>query len=228
MKDFYKDEYLPKVNRIGKLTGYIGTALAFLPAIVLAVVYGLLPSWKALLTAFIAGASSFGVLWFVEPISYYPVVGSAGTYMAFLSGNISNMRIPAASMAQVSADVEPGTDKGSVVATVGMAVSIIINVSVLTIGAILGTSVLKMLPASVTTALGYLLPALFGALLVQFGSKMVKHSCIMIVIAVLLYVLIGLGVFNWLPGASNWLGTLGGVFISIAIGITTYNKANKA
>ena len=50
----------------------------------------------------------------------------------------------------------------------------------------------------------------------------------MIVIAVLLYVLIGLGVFNWLPGASNWLGTLGGVFISIAIGITTYNKAHKA
>lgn len=225
MKDYYNEKYIPKVNKIGKITGYLGVLLSFTPALVLAVVYGLLPTGSALLTAFIAGASSFGVLWFVEPISYYPVVGSAGTYMAFLSGNISNMRIPAASMAQVAADVEPGTDKGSVIATIGMSISIIMNVSVLTIGAILGTSVLSMLPAGVVSALGYLLPALFGALLVQFGSKMVKHSLIMIVIAVVLYIAIGMGLFQWLPGASNWLGTLGGVFISIAIGLATYKNS---
>ena len=181
----------------------------------------------ALLTAFISGTSAFGVLWFVEPISYFPVVGPAGTYMAFLSGNISNMRIPCASMAQVAAEVEPGTEKGSIIATLGMAVSIIINVSVLTIGAILGSSVLAMLPDSVKAALNYLLPALFGALFVQFGMKMIKHSVIMVVIAFALYFAIGMGVFNWLPGASNWLGTLGCVFISIAVGITTLSNAKK-
>lgn len=116
--NFYKDEYMPKINRIGKMTGYVGVILAFLPAVALAVVYGLLPKPAALLTAFVSGASAFGVLWFVEPISYFPVVGPAGTYMAFLSGNISNMRIPCASMAQVAADVEPGTEKGSVIATI--------------------------------------------------------------------------------------------------------------
>ena len=145
-QDYYNKEYVPQVNKIGKITGYLGVLLSFTPALVLAVVYGILPKPAALLTAFISGASAFGVLWFVEPISYFPVVGAAGTYMAFLSGNISNMRIPCASMAQVAADVEPGTEKGSVVATLGMAVSIVINVSVLTIGAILGTSVLSMLP----------------------------------------------------------------------------------
>lgn len=225
--DFYKDEYMPKINRIGKLTGYLGVLVAFTPALVLAVVYGIVPKPAALLTAFISGASAFGVLWFVEPISYFPVVGPAGTYMAFLSGNISNMRIPCASMAQVAAEVEPGTEKGSIIATLGMAVSIIINVSVLTIGAILGSSVLAMLPDSVKAALNYLLPALFGALFVQFGMKMIKHSVIMVVIAFALYFAIGMGVFNWLPGASNWLGTLGCVFISIAVGITTLSNAKK-
>ena len=222
--NFYKDEYMPQVNKIGKLTGYLGVLVAFTPALVLAVVYGIVPKPAALLTAFISGASAFGVLWFVEPISYFPVVGPAGTYMAFLSGNISNMRIPCASMAQVAADVEPGTEKGSIIATLGMAVSIIINVSVLTIGAILGTSVLAMLPESVKAALNYLLPALFGALLVQFGMKMIKHSVIMVIIAFVLYFAIGMGVFNWLPGASNWLGTLGCVFISIAVGIATISN----
>ena len=225
--DFYKDEYTPKINRIGKLTGYLGVLVAFTPALVLAVVYGIVPKPAALLTAFISGASAFGVLWFVEPISYFPVVGPAGTYMALLSGNISNMRIPCASMAQVAAEVEPGTEKGSIIATLGMAVSIIINVSVLTIGAILGSSVLAMLPDSVKAALNYLLPALFGALFVQFGMKMIKHSVIMVVIAFALYFAIGMGVFNWLPGASNWLGTLGCVFISIAVGITTLSNAKK-
>lgn len=225
--NFYKDEYTPQINRIGKITGYLGVLVAFTPAIVLAVVYGIIPKPAALLTAFISGSSAFGVLWFVEPISYFPVVGPAGTYMAFLSGNISNMRIPCASMAQVAAEVEPGTEKGSIIATLGMAVSIIINVSVLTIGAILGSSVLAMLPDSVKAALNYLLPALFGALFVQFGMKMIKHSVIMVVIAFALYFAIGMGVFNWLPGASNWLGTLGCVFISIAVGITTLSNAKK-
>ena len=69
--NFYKDEYMPKINRIGKMTGYVGVILAFLPAVALAVVYGLLPKPAALLTAFVSGASAFGVLWFVEPISYF-------------------------------------------------------------------------------------------------------------------------------------------------------------
>jgi hypothetical protein len=227
-KTFYNEKYMPKVNRIGKLTGYIGVVLAFAPAVMLAVVYGILPKGTALLTAFIAGASSFGVLWFVEPISYFPVVGSAGTYMAFLSGNISNMRIPCASMAQVSADVKPGTEEGSVIATIGMAVSIIINVAVLTIGAILGASVLSMLPEGVRAALNYLLPALFGALLVQFGMKLKKHTLIMVAIALALYFAIGMGWFAWLPGASNWLGTLGCVFLSIAIGLATLRNNSKS
>ena len=117
--------------------------------------------------------------------------------MVLQDGLHTLLRIPCASMAQVAADVEPGTEKGSVVATLGMAVSIVINVSVLTIGAILGTSVLAMLPESIKAALNYLLPALFGALLVQFGMKMKKHSVIMVVFAVILYFMIGMGYFNW-------------------------------
>ena len=62
------------------------------------------------------------MIWFVEPISYFPIVGVAGTYMAFVSGNISNLRIPCAMIAQKAAGVEPGTDRGSIVATLGMAV----------------------------------------------------------------------------------------------------------
>lgn len=223
-KDYFENEYMPQMHRIGKLTGFLGVALSFAPAAVLAVVYGLLPNPAALLTAFIAAASAFGFLWVVEPISYFTVLGPVGTYMAFLSGNISNMRVPCASMAQISAGVEPGSDEGSIIATIGMATSIVINVSVLTIGVILGSSVLSMLPASVTEALNYLLPALFGALLMQFGLKQKSLAGTMLVFSILVCIALKAGVFNWLPGASNYLGTLSSVFVAIAITLFTYGK----
>lgn len=223
-KDFFNDEYMPKMNRIGKITSLLGVLVAFLPALVLAVVYGIVPKGTALLTAFIAGASSFGVLWFVEPISYFSVLGPIGTYMAFLSGNISNMRVPCASMAQVAAEVEPGTEQGSIISTIGMAVSIVINISVLTIGVILGSSILAMLPEAVKTALNYLLPALFGALLVQFGMNKKVHAIGILIFAVLVNVGLNLGLFTWLPGANNYLGILTSVFLSIVVAVMTYGK----
>lgn len=228
-ENFYSLEYLPKMHRIGKIIGVLAVLASFMPALTLGVVYGLWPDMAALGTAAVSAIASFGVLWFVEPLSYYPVVGPVGTYMAFVSGNISNMRIPCASMAQISAEVEPGSDKGSIIATIGMGVSIVINTLVLTIGVIAGSSILSMLPASVVGALNYLLPALFGALLVQFGMKSKSHTVLMLVIGILLNIAINGGVFSWLPGANNYLSTLVCVFSSIAIMmVVSKKKAAKA
>ena len=227
MNNYFENEYLPKMHRVGTITNILGVVLSFAPAAVLAVVYGLLPDWGALLTAFIAALSAFGFLWVVEPISYFTVVGPIGTYMAFLSGNISNMRVPCASMAQVSAGVEPGTDKGSIIATIGMAVSVIINISVLTIGVILGSSILSKMPAAVTEALYYLLPALFGALLMQFGLKQKNLAVVMLIFSIIMCIAINAGVFSWLPGAANYLGTLSSVFVAIAITLYQANKKAK-
>ena len=63
MKNFYEKEYLPTMHRIGKTTGYLGALLSFVPALVLALVYGLLPNWAALVTSVIAAVSAFGILW---------------------------------------------------------------------------------------------------------------------------------------------------------------------
>lgn len=227
MNNYFENEYLPKMHRVGTITNILGVVLSFAPAAILAVVYGLLPDWGALLTAFIAALSAFGFLWIVEPISYFTVVGPIGTYMAFLSGNISNMRVPCASMAQVSAGVEPGTDKGSIIATIGMAVSVIINISVLTIGVILGSSILSKMPPAVTEALNYLLPALFGALLMQFGLKQKNLAVVMLIFSIIMCIAINAGVFSWLPGASNYLGTLSSVFVAIAITLYQTNKKAK-
>ena len=221
---YFSQVYMPKMNRLGKITGYLGVLFSFIPVSYLAWQYGLVPQGSALFASFITAAASFGVLWVVEPISYFPVLGPIGTYMAFLSGNISNMRVPCASMAQKAAKVEPGTEQGSVVSAIGMAVSVIINIAVLTVGVVLGASVLEKLPPNVTQALNFLLPALFGALLVQFGLKFRKHACFMLVFAIAIAHAVRIGLFNWLPGAANYLPMLSTVFISIIIALMVHKK----
>ena len=110
-QNYYNNEYMPKMHKIGKITGILAVIASFLPALVLGLVYGMWPDMAALGTAFVTATASFGFLWVIEPISYYPVVGPVGTYMAFVSGNISNMRVPCAAVAQTSAGVEAGTEK---------------------------------------------------------------------------------------------------------------------
>ena len=229
-KDYYENEYMPKMHRYGKIIGVLGVLAAFIPCIVLAVVFGAVPEWGKLPAAFLTGAATFGFLWFMEPIGYFNVLGPVGTYMAFLSGNISNMRVPCASMAQVSVDAEPGSEEGSLIATIGMAISVLINVSVLTVGVILGSVILSKLPPSVTGALGFLLPALLGALLMQFGLKDVKFALGMLAYCIILYILIYIGAFSWVPpqfSLSNWLPIISAVFLGIAFKLLTNKDVGK-
>ena len=111
--------------------------------------------------------SAVGVIWFVEPISYFPIVGVAGTYMAFVSGNISNLRIPCAMIAQKAVGVEPETDRGSIVATLGMAVSIIVNVIILALYLLLAIGVRKgIIPGFASTLI-----AVFASIAIFFYKK---------------------------------------------------------
>lgn len=116
----------------------------FWTALVISVVYGCMPPVSAIIAGTIAQISVSGAFYIVEPISYFPILGIPGTYLTFLSGNTSNMRVPCSSVAQEAAGVEMGSDKGSVVSTIGIAVSIIVNIVILTIGAIAGNAIIGM------------------------------------------------------------------------------------
>lgn len=217
-ENIFEKDYLPYIIKWGRRTNWLGVALCFAPALVLATVFGLMPPMSAIAGGFVAIASAVGVIWFVEPISYFPIVGVAGTYMAFISGNIGNLRIPCAMIAQKVAGVEPGTDEGSIVATLGMAVSIVVNVAILTAGIIAGAQVLQQLPPSVIKALQLLLPALFGAIFMQFAMSKLKLAPIVLAICLLLAIGVKKGI---VPGFAS---TLAAVFLSIAIAVFLYKK----
>ena len=133
---YYSETYMPGIIKWGKLTMLLGIITMFLPPLVFSAVFGYWPPLSAILTGTLAQVSVSGAFYVVEPISYFPILGIPGTYMTFLSGNTSNMRLPCSSVAQEAAGVEFGSRQGTIISTIGIGVSVIVNIVILTIGAV--------------------------------------------------------------------------------------------
>lgn len=168
MKDIYNDEYLPSIIKTGRIILSISAVVFFVPFLATWFIYGIQPRWDAILPGVVAWSLMNAPWWLSEPISYFPVLGVAGTFISFLSGNGSNMRMPCAVASQKAAGVLPGTIQGSVISTIGISVSVFVNLAILIAGVLAGQAALAALSPSITAALNFLLPALFGCVFANF------------------------------------------------------------
>lgn len=190
----FDEVFSKEIVKYGKITLLGAIPLCFLPALYLYLVHDAVPSLQVILTGWFLIASIYGVEYVVTPISYFPILGKSGTYMAFLSGNIANMRVPCAIIAQDVVGTKPGTNEAEVVATLGMAGSVITNLIVTTLAAIGGFWLYNLFPPIVLEALNYVLPSIFGALFALHAIKNPKYGAFGLGIALFL-----LGVVGVLP-----------------------------
>lgn len=211
-QQIYDNEYIPYSIKWGRLTSLLGVVASFVPLAVLAIVFDIMPALDAIVAAATIRISACVVYYFVEPISFQPVLGIPGTYMAFLSGNISNLRVPCSSVAQKAAGVEEGTPEGAVLSTSGVAVSIVVNLLILTAGVLLGAQIIAMIPESLVSALVYLVPALYGAMLMQMVLYAPKIAAIAVPLGIITLVISKTGLFD------SSVAILISVFGSIIIG----------
>ena len=101
----------------------------------------------------------------------FPDRRDSGTYMSWLAGNISNMRVPVSALSQTAAGVEEGTPEGDIISTLGIGVSVIVNLIVLVLAVFFGQQVISSLPADIQVAFKFILPAVFGAILANFALR---------------------------------------------------------
>jgi hypothetical protein len=168
----FEQEYLAPVHRIGIITTLAISAAMFLPAALLYLVYGVAAPWDAVLVGMGLALTYLAPFAIIEPISYYPIYGDAGNYMSMTAGNIANLRLPCAAVAQAVAGVPEGTRKGAAVGAIGIAASIFAGIVGVFLGAVAGGAVVSALPAWLVGACKtYLPPALWGAVLGQFALR---------------------------------------------------------
>ena len=166
-----------------------------------------------------------GLYWLtaiVEVITYVPLLGPGGAYLSFVTGNITNLKLPCGLKAMEQAKVRANTEEGEVISTIAISISaitttVIIAVGVLAFGA---TGSLQLLTeGSLAPAFEYVLPALFGALAAGYILKHWKVMIAPFVVGVL---------FLAFVDPTMGAGTL--MFITIVaavIGVLILNKANK-
>ena len=140
-------------------------------------------------TAALAVGAAFFVLWFVEPITYYPVLGPAAMYQAFMIGNIANKLLPSAMVAQATIGAKPGTKKADFSALMAICGAAMVHVvSMLVFVGLLGTWLLTLIPVEVMdVARLYIFPSIIGAVLVQLvvSAKRPRVTIIAVGVAML-------------------------------------------
>jgi hypothetical protein len=156
--------------------------MSFVPPIYFSFILGYHPGWGAIIGGLIGYAAFIGIMWFLEPITYYPVLGKSGTYIAFLTGNIANMCLPCSAAAQESIGAEPGTKKAEIAGTLGIAVASLTNIVIIIAVVLSGSYILTIIPQSVQNALQFILPAIYGGVLGQFALKKPLYGLVAFVI----------------------------------------------
>lgn len=167
-------DFSSRIIRLGVLTTCAAMIANFIPAVYLAVILGVAPTLNDIFRIWLVAAAAYGVGWFIQPTSMFSVLGTSGTYMAWVCGNVADIRIPASTMAQKAAGVETGTPEGEIMSTIGIASSVFVSVILITIFTFVGSQVIPLLPKFVTKAFTYILPAVFGAVYMEMAGKNLK------------------------------------------------------
>ena len=186
--------------------GYIFVTLAlvadFLPALYVSITSGVFPSGGQLFQLWIAAAAAFGVGYIVQPVSFFPMVNMSGTFLVWLCGNVGEIRVPAATMAQNVTDCEQGSPKAEIMATLGIVGSIIVSVTMITVFAFIGAQVMPLLPKVIVKGFSFILPGVLGAVYASLCSKDFKLGVIILITSLV-------GIMVWpklhIPGGMNML-----------------------
>ena len=212
--------YMDSVHRDGRIwnIGVMILLLAF--PIAVAMIWSVAPDWNGLILGLIATAPMYWAVGIIETITYVPMLGAGGSYLSFVTGNISNLKLPCALNALEQNDVSANSEEGEVISTIAIATSSIVTTIIIIIGVILIVPLTPVLQAPVLQpAFEQILPALFGGLGVAFVSKNWKIAVASVVLMLILFIFV--------PALTS--GTVGimvpvSALFTIAVGRIMYKK----
>lgn len=183
--------YLDSVHRAGRIWNLSMMVLLLAFPVTVAVIFGAAPDWKALGLGLLATAPMYWAVGAIETITFVPMLGAGGSYLSFVTGNISNLKLPCAINALEQNGVSANSEEGELVSTIAIAVSSIVTTLVIIIGVICIVPLTPILEAPVLEpAFAQMLPALFGGLGVAFVSKNWKISVAPVLLMLVLFITI--------------------------------------
>ena len=183
--------YMDSVHHYGRIWGLAIAALLFAVPLLLCIIFKAVPNWNGLAQGLIATLPMYWAVGFIEIFTYVPMLGAGGTYLSFVTGNISNLKLPCAVDAMDRAGVKATSEEGEVISTISIAVSSIVTTAIILLGVILIIPLTPILSSQLLKpAFDMILPALFGGLGVVFISKNLKLSIAPIILMLVLFIFV--------------------------------------
>ena len=186
-----KMSYIDSVHRDGRIWNLSAAVILMLFPVAVCLIFGVGIDWHGFLLGMLATAPMYWAVGIIETFTYVPMLGAGGSYLAFVTGNITNLKAPAALNALdiVGADIK--TEEGEIVSTIAIAVSSIITTLIIVFGVLLITPLTPILNSPVLApAFDQILPALFGGLGVVYISKNWKIAIAPVVLMLVLFIAI--------------------------------------
>ncbi len=214
------ETYLESVHRHGRSWGLVLFTLILAFPFVVALIFRASPKWGAMANAALAILPMYWAVGIIEMFTFVPMLGAGGAYLSFVTGNISNLKLPCALDAMERANVKASSEEGEIISTISIAVSSIVTTLIIILGVILIIPLTPIISSDVLkAAFDQLLPALFGGLAVVFVSKNWKLS--------IAPILLMLALFIFVPALNA--GTVGimvpvGVLFTIGVARILYKK----
>ena len=212
--------YLDSVHRDGRIWNLSVMVLLLAFPVAVCLVFNVMPEWNSLLMGLLATAPMYWAVGAIETVTFVPMLGAGGSYLGFVTGNISNLKLPCALNAMEQNGVSANSEEGEVVSTIAIAVSSIVTTLIIIVGVVLIVPLTPVLQApALQPAFDQILPALFGGLGVAFVSKNWK-----IAVAPILLMLV---LFIFVPALNS--GTVGimvpvSALFTIAVGRILYKR----
>lgn len=212
-------EYENQIHRMGRIMHIVGLTLLFSVPFIFSFILDAKISWKGYLSGMVKILPVYLPTCIVEFLIYVPILGAGGSYLAFITGNITNMKLPCAISAKEIAKTEAGTKENSIVSTLSIATSSLVTMLVIFLGVLALIPLTPILESPVLApAFDNILPTLFGALGMQYFIKSWKLTAIPLVLTIVLCLIVPA-----LIAQTTYLMILAGG-IAIALAFVFYRK----
>ena len=183
--------YMDSVHRDGRIWNLSVMVLLLAFPLTVAFLFGTATDWKALGVGLLATAPMYWAVGAIETVTFVPMLGAGGSYLSFVTGNISNLKLPCAINALEQNGVSANSEEGEIISTIAIATSSIVTTIIILIGVICIVPLTPVLEAPVLApAFEQMLPALFGGLGVAFISKNWKIAIAPILLMLVLFIFV--------------------------------------
>ena len=188
-KKTFFEQYNARTHTYGRIGLTIGLVLMLVCPFAMGLILDAMPDMNAFWKGFVQVAMVYIPSCIVEFLIYTPMLGAGGSYLAFVTGNLINMKIPCMMNARGITDAEAGSPESEIVSTLSIAASAVTTTVVIALGVLLLIPLQPVLSSPVLApAFDNVVPALFGALAYQYFRKGIKIVAIPLTVMTVLCV----------------------------------------